>query len=179
MENKKCQECNKDYESTNTSGHEQKYCSSSCRGKAANKRRENNLLEKFKGTIQPKTIIGNAERENERTEREQDRTNVENNSTYYSRSFGLSTERIFELVSTNANLSAENKRLEEKIKIAENDLQKIEMEYEELESKLEENENNGSMISGVNNLVDKVSPFLPIIYGLFNKNENNAKTKTA
>jgi predicted nuclease with TOPRIM domain len=172
METKKCQECGNEYESKNTSGHEQKYCSSSCRGKAANKRRENNILEKFKGTIQPQTIIRNEERENERGI-------IENNSTNYGKSFGLSAERIFELVSTNANLSAENKRLEEKIKISENDYQKLEMEFDELESKLEENEKSGSMISGVNNFVDKVSPFIPIIYGLFSKNENNAKAKTA
>jgi len=172
MEIKKCQECGNDYENKTTSGHEQKYCSSSCRAKAANKRRENNLFEKFKGTIQQTTNIGNGERENERSF-------VENNSTTYGKSFGLSPERIFELVSTNANLSAENKRLEEKIKTTENDLQKLEMEFDELESKLVENENNNSMISGVNNLVDKVSPFIPIIYGLFSKNENNAKTKTA
>lgn len=172
MENKKCQECGNDYEVKTTSGHEQKYCSSSCRAKAANKRRENNLFEKLKGQIQPSTNIGNEERQNERNF-------VENNSTNYGKSFGLSPERIFELVSTNANLSAENKRLEEKIKNVENDLQKLEMEYEELETKFDEQEQSGSMISGVNNLVDKVSPFIPIIYGLFSKNENNAKAKTA
>ena len=76
-------------------------------------------------------------------------------------------------------MSAENKRLEEKIKNVENDLQKSEMEYEELETKFDEQEQSGSMISGVNNLVDKVSPFIPIIYRLFSKNENNAKAKTA
>jgi hypothetical protein len=172
MENKKCQECGNDYEIKTTSGHEQKYCSSSCRAKAANKRRENNLFEKLKGQIQPSTNIGNEERQNERSF-------VENNSTNYGKSFGLSPERIFELVSTNANLSAENKRLEEKIKNVENNLQKLEMEYEELETKFDEQEQSGSMISGVNNLVDKVSPFIPIIYGLFSKNENNAKAKTA
>jgi uncharacterized membrane protein YukC len=172
METKKCQQCGNDYENKTTSGHEQKYCSSSCRAKAANKRRENNLFEKFKGTIQSTTNIGNAERENERRI-------IENNSTDYGKSFGLSAERIFELVSTNANLSAENKRLEEKIKNVENDLQKLEMEYEELETKFDEQEKSGSMISGANNLVDKVSPFIPIIYGLFSKNENNAKAKTA
>jgi len=172
MENKKCQQCGNDYEIKTTSGHEQKYCSSSCRGKAANKRRENNLFEKFKGTIQQPTNIGNAARENEKRV-------IEYNSTNYGKSFDLSAERIFELVSTNANLSAENKRLEEKIKNVENELQKSEMEYEELETKFDDQEQSSSMISGVNNLVDKVSPFIPIIYGLFSKNENNAKAKTA
>jgi predicted RNase H-like nuclease (RuvC/YqgF family) len=174
METKKCQECGNEYESKSISGHEQKYCSSSCRNKAANKRRENNLFEKFKGTIQQPTIIGNAERQNESRI-------IEKNSTDYGKNYGLSFDRIFELVSTNANLSAENKRLEEKIKNVEIEKQNLEMEFDELESKLQENENNGSMISGVNNLVDKVSPFIPFIYQMFTKpkNENNAQTKTA
>lgn len=174
METKKCQQCGNNYESTNTSGHEQKYCSSSCRGKAANKRRENNLFEKLKGQIQPTTNIGNAETEKERQF-------VENNSTNYGKSFGLSPERIFELVSTNANLSAENKRLEEKIKNVEQDYQKLEMEFDELESKFDEQENNGNMISGINGLVEKVSPLVPFIYQMFAKpkNENNAQAKTA
>jgi predicted nuclease with TOPRIM domain len=174
MQNKKCQECGNEYESKNTSGQEQKYCSSSCRNKAANKRRENNIFEKLKGTIQQTAIIRNAERENEGNF-------IENNSANYGKTFGLSVERIFELVSTNANLSAENKRLEEKIKIVENDYQRLEAEFEELESKIEENENNESLISGVNNLVDKVAPLAPFIYQMFAKpkNENNAKAKTA
>lgn len=174
METKKCQECGNDYENKTTSGHEQKYCSSSCRAKAANKRRENNLFEKFKGTIQSTTNIGNAERENERRI-------IENNSTDYGKSFGLSAERIFELVSTNANLSAENKRLEEKIKNVENDLQKLEFEYDELDNKFNEQESSGSMIGQVNNFADKILPFIPVVVGMFKKpkNENNAKAKTA
>jgi hypothetical protein len=174
METKKCQECGNDYENKTTSGHEQKYCSSSCRAKAANKRRENNLFEKFKGTIQSTTNIGNAERENERRI-------IENNSTNYGKTFGLSPERIFELVSTNANLTAENKRLEEKIKSVEQDYQRLEMEFDELESKFDEQENSGNMISGINGLVDKVSPLVPFIYQMFAKpkNENNAQAKTA
>jgi len=174
METKKCHECGNDYENKTTSGHEQKYCSSSCRAKAANKRRENNLFEKFKGTIQSTTNIGNAERENERRI-------IENNSTDYGKSFGLSAERIFELVSTNANLSAENKRLEEKIKNVENDYQKLEMEFDELESKFDEQGNSENMISGVNNLIDKVSPLAPFIFQMFanSKNQKNAETKTA
>lgn len=174
METKKCQECGSEYESKNTSGQEQKYCSSSCRGKAANKRRENNLLEKLKGQIQPTTVIGNAERENERRF-------AENYSTNYGKSFELSAERIFELVSTNANLSAENKRLEEKIKNVESDLQKLEFEYDELESKFSEQESSGSMIGQVNNLADKILPFIPVVVGMFQKpkNEKNAQAKTA
>jgi hypothetical protein len=174
METKKCQECGNDYENKTTSGHEQKYCSSSCRAKAANKRRENNLFEKFKGTIQQTTNIGNAERENERRI-------IENNSTDYGKSFGLSAERIFELVSTNANLSAENKRLEEKIKNVESELQKLEFEYDELDNKFNEQESSGSMIGQVNNFADKILPFIPVVVGMFQKpkNENNAKAKTA
>jgi len=174
METKKCQECGNNYENKTTSGHEQKYCSSSCRAKAANKRRENNLFEKFKGTIQSTTNIGNAERENERRI-------IENNSTDYGKSFGLSAERIFELVSTNANLSAENKRIEEKIKSIEQDYQKLEMEFDELESKFDEKESSGSMIGQVNDFTDKIMPFLPVIVGMFQKpkTENNAKAKTA
>ena len=174
METKKCQECGNDYESKSSSGQEQKYCSSSCRNKAANKRRENNLFEKFKGAIQPTTIIGNEERQNERRI-------VENNSTDYGKNYGLSFERIFELVSVNANLSAENKRLEEKIKNVEIELSTLEMEFDELENKFQENENNGSMISGVNKLVDKISPLAPFIFQMLTKpkNENNAQAKTA
>lgn len=174
MENKKCQECGKDYESKNTSGQEQKYCSSSCRNKAANKRRENSILERLKGQIQPTTISGNEERENERRF-------VANYPTNYGKSFELSPERIFELVSNNANLSAENKRLEEKIKNIENDYQRLEVEFDMLEDKMNEQENNGSMIAGINNLADKVMPFIPVVVGMFqkSKNEKNAQAKTA
>ena len=174
MQIKECQECGKEYENKTTSGHEQKYCSSSCRNKAANKRRESSLVEKLKGTIQSTTIIGNTETENERK-------NFDNYPTNYGKSFGLSPERIFELVSTNANLTAENKRLEEKIKNVENDYQKLEIEFDELENKIEEQENSGNMISGVNNLIDKVSPLAPFIFQMFanSKNQKNAETKTA
>jgi hypothetical protein len=174
METKNCNYCGNQFEQKNTTGHEQKYCTTSCRNKAANKRREDSILEKFKGTIQQTTIKGNAERENERR-------SVENNSTDYGKSFALSPERIFELVSTNANLTAENKRLEEKIKNVENDLQKLEFEYDELDSKFNEQENTGGMIGQVNSLADKILPFIPVVVGIFSKtkNEKNAQTKTA
>jgi hypothetical protein len=174
MEIKKCLECGNDYESKNTTGQEQKYCSSTCRNKAANKRRESNLFEKLKGHLHETANIGNAERENEKQF-------IESNSTSYGKNFGLSAERIFELVSTNANLSAENKRLEEKVKTLEQDYQRLEMEFDELESKFDEQENSGNMISGINGLVDKVSPLVPFIYQMFAKpkTENNAQTKTA
>jgi flagellar biosynthesis chaperone FliJ len=174
MKNKNCQECGKDYESTSVTGQEQKYCSKSCRNKAANKRRENNILEKLKGQIQPTTISGNEKPEIERTF-------VGNYQSNYSKNFELPAERIFELVTTNANITAENKRLEEKIKNVEENLRQLEFEYDELESKFEEQQNNGSMISGINNLVDKVSPMVPLFYQMFSKpkNANNAQTKTA
>jgi hypothetical protein len=174
MEVKKCIECGNDYESKNTTGQEQKYCSSTCRNKAGHKRRESNLFEKLKGHLYQTANIGNAESQNERKFEE-------SNSANYGKTFGLSPERIFELVSTNANLTAENKRLEEKIKSVEKDYQRLEMEFDELESKFDEQENNGNMISGINGLVDKVSPLVPFIYQMFAKpkNESNAQAKTA
>ena len=170
MEIKKCFECGKEYESKNTTGQEQKYCSSSCRCKAANKRRENNILEKLRGQIHETAKIGNEERTNERKFEESFSAN-------YGKSFGLSSEKIFELINTNAILSSENKRLQEKIETIEKDYQTLEMDYNELEEKFVQSEKNGNMAG----IIDKVTPFVPIIAGIFsnNKSSNNAKAQTA
>jgi hypothetical protein len=50
MNNKKCKECNNDFESINTKGSEQLYCSKSCRNKSANKRFKNNLINNYAKT---------------------------------------------------------------------------------------------------------------------------------
>lgn len=49
--NKKCKECNNEFESINTKGSEQLYCSKSCRNKSANKRFQNNLINKHNEKI--------------------------------------------------------------------------------------------------------------------------------
>lgn len=173
MENntKKCIECGKEYESTNRTGHEQKYCSKICRNRSSYKRRESNLFEKLSGQIQQKPI--------ENDEREKNYGNNEYNfaaSNYDG--FKLSSERVFELVSTNANLTAENKRLEDKIEQLQKDYNQLEFEFAELEESIDENESKNSMISGINNITEKVTPFLPIILEIFSKSkpqENNGK----
>jgi len=56
---KNCIQCGKEFqESEVRTGHEQKYCSSSCRMKAANKRREEKLINTYKNepTQQPTAI---------------------------------------------------------------------------------------------------------------------------
>jgi histone H3/H4 len=45
---KECKECKEKFESTNTKGSEQLYCSKTCRTKSANKRFQENLMEMYK-----------------------------------------------------------------------------------------------------------------------------------
>jgi len=166
---KKCIECGQDYESTNRTGHEQKYCSKVCRHRSSYKRREDNLYKKFSGQIQQTTVGNDAEREiKSPTEYI--------NSTDSFKGFGLSNERIFELVSNNAYLSAENKRLEDKITELQKEYQRLEFEFAELEESLDEDESKNSMISGINNIVEKVTPAIPYLYAIFDKvkNKDNA-----
>lgn len=65
--NKVCEQCKKDYECTNTMGHEQKYCSKVCRNKAANTRRiqkiKNDVYEKENNKRTETNTIGEVEQQ--------------------------------------------------------------------------------------------------------------------
>ena len=170
---KKCIKCNNDYESTQKSGQEQKYCSKTCRNKAANERRENDMAEKFKREFLKEPDARNEERrifENVK----------ENNTTNYGQNFGLSAEKIFELVSANANMSADNKRLQDKI-------QDLEIKVGTLTSELDEYDNEDeSQMGGIGKIAEQYAPVLiPMIANLFKPNQQNnqpqqnAKTKAA
>jgi len=158
---KKCIQCGNEYESTQKAGQEQKYCSKSCRNKAANERRENNMAEKFKREIQQATTVGN------------DRREVPEQVTAIRQSgFGIPDIKIFELVTENANLTAENKRLQDKV-------QALEVEKGQLVAELDEYEESdeGESIGGFEKAI---MPFLPSILSYLAPKQptNNAKAQT-
>lgn len=162
---KKCIQCGNDYESIQKSGQEQKYCSKSCRNKSANERRESVLAEKLKREIHEQTDSRNERRENQ-----------EKSSTIYGSTFGLSTDKVFELVSQNAHLTAENKRLIDKV-------QALEIERGELLAEIdsyEENDDNNS--NNMGSIGEMVKPYLPVIVpaivSIFSPKENTQSKPT-
>jgi len=176
---KKCIQCGNEYESTQKAGQEQKYCSKSCRNKAANERRENNMAEKFKREIQQATTIGNEKRE------------VPEQVTAIRQSgFGIPDIKIFELVTENANLTAENKRLQDKVQALEVEKGQLIAEVEGLESEMEGDDSDGGMLSGIMNN-PTTQPLVAVAIGKFvdwlttqptnntQQNKENAKAKVA
>lgn len=119
------------------------------------------MVEKLKREIHPTTVGGNEERKPQE---------------FQAPGFNLSAERIIDLVTTNAYLTAENKRLTEKVTEVNDRCLKLDMEISELEDELQEKDKGESLISGANNLVDKLAPFAPFLVGIFaNKKEKTTK----
>lgn len=163
MEPKKCIECGKEYEQKTFTGAEQKYCSPACRNKAGNKRREDNMVAKLKREIQQTAAPGDDERKPE---------------PIVSSGLFLSPERVIDLVSTNAHLVSENKRLEERISEMKQELVDLNMQVDELEGELEEKDKSEGMISGVNALVDKLGALAPFILPIFVKKDKPTDNAT-
>lgn len=170
---KSCQQCGKEYESTQKAGQEQRYCSKSCRNKAANERRESVLAEKLK-----RQIHGTTESRDEST------TTTERYPTIRNSNFGIPDIKIFELVSENANLTAENKRLQEKIQTLEIENGKLIAEVEQYED--DDDDGDGNMGS-IGKVVEQYMPVIvPAIVSIFAPKQptqqkpptNNAQTQT-
>lgn len=126
MTNKICEQCKKDYECTNTMGHEQKYCSKFCRNQAANTRR----IQKIKNDVYEK-------QKEKRTETDtivQDRREHSNilqpqlsNSVHY-----------FNLLESKYQTMNENNFYKLKVEGLEKDFKELESDYMELEGRFNE-----------------------------------------
>lgn len=168
MEQKKCTQCGNEYEAKSKTGQEQKFCSRSCRNKHHNQRRQENLFTKFKNEyIHETTTSGNVHGFHE--------TNIENSRVSHS---GLSFEKTIELIQSNAMLTAENKRLMDKLEVMQREIHELESEVEELDAKIGNEENSG-MGATMGNLAKEYAPFIASWIMSKNQNNTNAKTKTA
>lgn len=169
---RKCIECEKEYEAIHTGGQEQKYCSKSCRVKSANKRRESILVEKLKREVQQDATPRD---ETTKVERKYEAIHGQN--------FGLDSNKIFELVTTNANLTAENKRLQDKVQALE--IERGEL-LAEIDSYEEDEESNSSDMGSIGEIMKPYLPVIvPAIVSIFSPKEktqqptnNNGKTTT-
>ena len=169
MEKKKCQQCGNEYESTNKTGQEQKFCSRSCRNKHHNERRQENLFEKFKNEyVHKETISGNQKGFYEQS--------MESNRISHN---GMSFEKTIELIQKNAELNSENKRLLDKVESLQREVNELESELEELDAKIGENESSG-LGATMGNIAKDYAPFIAS-WLMTNKNaktQQNAKTAT-
>jgi hypothetical protein len=148
---KRCLICTKEYEPKESqTGQEQKYCSATCRNKAAYQRRESNILAKFKGTIQ-----------SESNHRDDGRYIQGYNLNYAD----LGTSKIIEMIQDAAELRAENKRLQDKV-------QQLEMDKAELISELEEMPEENNM-AGIGKMI---TDYAPVILTMLNNRTNAQQT---
>ena len=145
---KKCVICFKEYEPKETpTGQEQKYCSATCRNKAAYKRREENILAKFGGQVHT-----------EPTYRD-DKRYIQGHSLNYA---DIGTPKIIEMIQDTAELRAENKRLIDKV-------QQLEMDKAELINELEDVPDDSSMGS----IGKMITDYAPLIISYLNTTKTN------
>lgn len=140
--------CTKEYEPKETpTGQEQKYCSSTCRNKAAYKRREENILAKFGGKVHT-----------ESTHRDDNRY-IQGYALNYA---DIGTPKIIEMIQDTAELRAENKRLIDKV-------QQLEMDKAELINELEYVPDDNSMGS----IGKMITDYAPLIISYLNNTKTN------
>lgn len=146
---KECKECKEKFESTNTKGSEQLYCSKACRNKSANRRFQENLIKKHNN--EKSGIIGNLQSVESNIERVGEvvtENHIDRKSNYH-----LSNDILNCLRET---YDARNEVLFYKLKCEslEKEVQELKNDIFELESELENIESDESEGSGmIGNLV--------------------------
>lgn len=149
MANKKCEQCKKDYECTNTMGHEQKYCSHTCRNKAANNRRidkiKNEANEKEK---RPETF-------NINTDREQDTTHLHNGNA--------NSFNYFKLLESKYQTMNENNFHKLKIESLEKELNNMRSYNLQLEGEMDDINERIDTIGKVDNDPWGIKKMIPIL----------------
>lgn len=156
---KKCVICFKEYEPKETpTGQEQKYCSSTCRNKAAYKRREENILAKFGGQVHTEPT----HRDDHRYIHRDDHRYIQGHNLNYA---DIGTPKIIEMIQDTAELRAENKRLIDKV-------QQLEMDKAELINELEDVPDDNSMGS----IGKMITDYAPLIISYLNTTTNGNKT---
>jgi hypothetical protein len=155
--NKKCKECSKEFESTNTKGSEQLYCSKSCRSKSASKRFQNNLIKKhnestidtipeFNGGRFTTNNIGSAtEPRYQRVQNNNEHDDRSRNFTTYDNSVIALLEKQYEARNECLFYQLKCESLQKEVEVLKQEIINLEMEIEESET---EEESNG-MISGL------------------------------
>lgn len=150
--NKKCKECLSEFESTNTKGSEQLYCSKICRQKSASKRFKNNLINKYNNEKRESNNVGNQEiftdsgRSNERIISDISRHGQRGNVTDYSNDIITSIKETYDAKADTLFYKLKCEALEKEVQELKQDIMELEMELDECNS---EDENDNGIISGL------------------------------
>lgn len=149
---KQCKECKSEFESINTKGSEQLYCSKSCRQKSANKRFQNNIINKYKNEKQESNNVGNQEiftdsgRINERVISHISRYGQRANVTDYPNDIIVSIKETYDAKNECLFYKLKCEALEKEVQDLKQDIVQLEMELDECNS---EDENDNGIISGL------------------------------
>jgi hypothetical protein len=145
---KECKECKEKFESTNTKGSEQLYCSKTCRTKSANKRFQENLIKKH--NHEKSGVIGNVQSSEQFFKgNSQDTTdeNFQRKSNYnFSNDVITCIRETYDARNEVLFYKLKCESLEKEIQELKNDIFELESELENIDS----DENDGSgMIGGL------------------------------
>jgi uncharacterized protein YlxW (UPF0749 family) len=143
-----CKECKNEFTEKNNRGSEQLYCSAKCRNKNTYKRREDSMREKLQNEINK--IHSNQEEKKASVIPEQAITRI---STGFGSDIG--GDKIFSLIMDNATMTAENKRLVDKI-------QQLEVERGQLLAEIENLEQENETMSG-DSIGSMIKPVIPAL----------------
>jgi hypothetical protein len=147
MDIKKCKECNKEFEATNTKGSEQLYCSKSCRNKSATKRFQNKLINKYNeknNEERIENINGNNEKNIGYNLSNVQGFEQGRNSKIYDNDIITSIKETYEERSKSLFYQLKCEQLEKEVQELKQDIINLEMELDECNAITEEN-NNGIM----------------------------------
>jgi hypothetical protein len=143
---KECKECKTEFESTNTKGSEQLYCSKICRQKSANKRFQNNLIKKYnESTIETiSELNGNRPTTNNIgsfTEQRYQTNGTNNNQDDRSRTFTNLDNNVIALLEKQYEAKNECLFYQLKCDSLQKEIESLKQEIIQLELELEECEN--------------------------------------
>ena len=145
---KKCKECSNEFESINTKGSEQLYCSKSCRNKSASKRFQNNLINKHNEQFQlhengTKVNIQNVggDKEGYFSNTTNEGLSSRNNDINFNSNIIASIKETYEERSKSIFYQLKCEQLEKEVQELKQDIINLEMELDECLSENKENDN--------------------------------------
>jgi chromosome segregation ATPase len=143
----KCQECNNEFSPINNRGAEQKYCSTKCRSKSANKRREQRLINTnvLNNIYENKEIKDSPIQHSERISESMDR--IQRGETRIASSFGINSDNSLALLKELYEAKNETTFYKLKCESLEKEIIQLNLELEELDS--EEEDKYSGMLGGV------------------------------
>ena len=161
---KNCQQCNNPFEDITKSGYEQKYCSTTCRYKAANIRREQKIKQETINSINEKEETSN--RTNLGTNSNIPTSNLLQNEIRYNFPLQLQNERMdnyktIELLEKNFETKGQLNYAELRIEYLTKELEECKRAYSELEFEYDSlNTENDSENEGMGKMGDVVQNIL-------------------